>query len=137
MSDLFPVKEKKKANRSKSSTITIRTTEKTATAFQELKIKTGLTYEQLIEKIITEGFGLIVEINSESLKKIYEAFEKKISEPYNNLNQIAKHLNSNESIPEKNWQTLESIDTTFKKINTYLREQHRYVRIEKNINNKE
>ncbi|EPL5959592.1 hypothetical protein OZ408_006058 [Pseudomonas aeruginosa] len=137
MSDLFPVKEKKKANRSKSSTITIRTTEKTAAAFQELKIKTGLTYEQLIEKIITEGFGLIVEINSESLKKIYEAFEKKISEPYNNLNQIAKHLNSNESIPEKNWQTLESIDTTFKKINTYLREQHRYVRIEKNINNKE
>lgn len=80
---------------------------------------------------------MIVEINSESLKKIYEAFEKKISEPYNNLNQIAKHLNSNESIPEKNWQTLESIDTTFKKINTYLREQHRYVRIEKNINNKE
>ncbi|WP_254462285.1 hypothetical protein [Pseudomonas aeruginosa] len=137
MSDLFPVKEKKKANRSKSSTITIRTTEKTATAFQELKIKTGLTYEQLIEKIITEGFGLIIEINSESLKNIYEAFEKKISEPYNNLNQIAKHLNSNESIPEKNWQTLESIDTTFKKINTYLREQHRYVRIEKNINNKE
>ncbi|WP_139271838.1 hypothetical protein [Pseudomonas aeruginosa] len=137
MRDIFPDKEKKKPNRSKGFTITIRTTEKTALAFQELKIKTGLTYEQLIEKIITDGFGLIIEINSESLKKIYEAFEKKISEPYNNLNQIAKHLNSNESIPEKNWQTLESIDTTFKKINTYLREQHRYVRIKKNINNKE
>lgn len=137
MSDLFPDKEKKKANRSKGSTITIRTTKKTADAFQELKNITGLTYEQLIEKIITEGFGLIIEINSESLRNIYEAFEKKISEPYNNLNQIAKHLNSNESVPENRWQTLESIDITFKKINTYLREQHRYVRIKKNINSKE
>ena len=80
---------------------------------------------------------MIIEINSESLKKIYAEFEKKISEPYNNLNQIAKHLNSNEPVPEKKWQTLESIDITFKKINTYLREQHRYVRIEKNINIKE
>ncbi|GJN46197.1 hypothetical protein [Pseudomonas tohonis] len=137
MRDIFPDKEKKKPNRSKSSTITIRTTKKTADAFQELKNITGLTYEQLIEKIITEGFGLIIEINSKTLKDIYEAFEKKISEPYNNLNQIAKHLNSNESVPENRWKTLESIDITFKKINTYLREQHRYVRIEKNINIKE
>ncbi|HEJ2711085.1 TPA: plasmid mobilization relaxosome protein MobC [Pseudomonas aeruginosa] len=137
MSDLFPDKEKKKANRSKGSTITIRTTKKTADAFQELKIKTGLTYEQLIEKIITDGFGLIVEINSPSLKTTYETFEKKISEPYNNLNQIAKHLNSGEVVPEHLWKTLEKIDFMFTTLNGLLRDQKKYVRIEKNINNKE
>lgn len=137
MSDLFPDKEKKKANRSKGSTITIRTTKKTADAFQELKIKTGLTYEQLIEKIITDGFGLIVEINNPSLKATYESFEKKISEPYNNLNQIAKHLNSGEVVPEHLWKTLEKIDFMFTTLNKLLRDQSKYVRIEKNINNKE
>ncbi|CAD7491370.1 hypothetical protein ACXRSW_03235 [Aeromonas dhakensis] len=137
MSDLFPVKEKKKANRSKSSTITIRTTEKTADAFQELKKATGLTYEQLIEKIITDGFGNIVKVNSTALKETYANFEKKISEPYNNLNQIAKHCNSGGIITNEQWNTLETIEKLFSQLLGYLRNQKNAISIEKRTNSKE
>lgn len=72
MSELFPPKQNKQVNRSKQSTITIRTTPETKSAFEELKLTTGLNYDQLIEKIIEDGFGLIIEINSKSLKDTYE-----------------------------------------------------------------
>ena len=137
MSELFPPKQNKQVNRTKQSTITIRTTEQTANAFKELKEKTGLNYDQLIEKIIEDGYGLVVEINSQSLKTVYENFEKKIAEPYNNLNQIAKHLNSSENIPDNLWKTLETIDKMFNTLNGYLRDQKRYVKVEKKLNDKE
>lgn len=137
MSELFPPKQNKPVNRSKQSTVTIRTTPETKKAFEELKLKTGLNYDQLIEKIIADGFGLIIEINSKSLKETYENFEKKIAEPYNNLNQIAKHLNSSEDVPDSLWKSIESIDKIFNMLNGYLRDQKRYVKIEKKNNNKE
>lgn len=137
MRDIFPDKEKKKANRSKEFTITIRTTEKTALAFQELKKKTGLTYEQLVEKIITDGFGNIIKVNSNALKETYENFEKKISEPYNNLNQIAKHCNSGGIITNEQWNTLETIEKLFGQLLGYLRNQKNAISIEKRTNSKE
>lgn len=137
MSELFPPKQNKQVNRSKQSTITIRTTPETKSAFEELKLTTGLNYDQLIEKIIEDGFGLIIEINSKSLKYTYEIFEKKIAEPYNNLNQIAKHLNGHENVPDNLWKSLESIDKMFNMLNGYLRDQKRYVKVEKKNNNKE
>lgn len=137
MSDLFPDKEKKKANRSKGSTITIRTTKKTADAFQELKIKTGLTYEQLIEKIITEGFGNIVRVNSIALKETYANFEKKVSEPYNNLNQIAKHCNSGGMLTNEQWNTFENLEKTMLQLLGYLRNQKNAISIEKRTNSQE
>lgn len=137
MSEKFPPKQNKPVNRSKQSTITIRTTPETKSAFEELKLTTGLNFDQLIEKIIADGYGLIIEVNSESLKTTYANFEKKISEPYNNLNQIAKHLNANENIPDSLWKSIESIEKMFNMLNEYLRDQKRYVRVEKKNNNKE
>lgn len=126
-------KPKKIPNRKRAKSITLRTTDEHFEKFNRLANELDLNKNEIIEKIIDDGFGQTIEITSPVLKELFDKFDTKLKEPFNNLNQIAKHMNSNEVVPASLWKSIEEIEKTYKLLNTYIREQKRYKKIEKNI----
>lgn len=124
---------KKTPNRKRAKSITFRTTDEHFEKFSHLAAELNLNKNEIIEKIIDDGFGQTIEITSPVLKELFDKFDTKLKEPFNNLNQIAKHMNSNEVVPVSLWKSIEEIEKTYKLLNTYIREQKRYKKIEKNI----
>ncbi|EEJ3186312.1 plasmid mobilization relaxosome protein MobC [Salmonella enterica subsp. enterica] len=100
----------------RNARITIRASKEHIAKLNKLSSDLEITKTALLKKIIDDGFGQTVEITNSDLLAAFEKIDKMLDSIGNNLNQIAKKINSDNSFSEQDRKSIEQISTRFEKL---------------------
>lgn len=76
----------------------------------------GMKQGEYIETIARKGLGQVVEINNLELIKNYETILNALDKLGNNINQIAKKINSGDSLGKSDAEQIEKLTRLFNKL---------------------
>ncbi|WP_460104904.1 plasmid mobilization relaxosome protein MobC [Pseudomonas sp. H1_D04] len=95
--------------------ISIRARKEDIARLNELASSLSITKTKLIKKIVDDGFGQIVEITNDPLlssfveiEKMLKSIEDQLTPLGNNINQIARKVNSGDAFTERDRKVLEA-----------------------------
>jgi len=107
--------------------ISIRARKEDIARLNELASSLSITKTKLIKKIVDDGFGQIVEITNDPLlssfveiEKMLKSIEDQLTPLGNNINQIARKVNSGDAFTERDRKVLEANFKIMKQVLTRL-----------------
>lgn len=102
--------------KNRNARITIRASEKHIAKLNQLSADLQISKTDLIKKIIDDGFSQTIEITNTDFLAALEKIEKMLSSIGNNLNQMARKVNSGSEFTEQDRKNLEVVASRFESL---------------------
>ncbi|MBI6914877.1 plasmid mobilization relaxosome protein MobC [Pseudomonas juntendi] len=106
--------------KNRNARITIRASEEHIAKLNQLSADLEISKTDLIKKIIDDGFGQTIEITNTDFLDALEKIEKMLSSIGNNLNQMARKVNSNSEFTEQDRKNLEAVASRFETLSDLI-----------------
>lgn len=104
----------------RNARITIRASEEHINKLNALSQQLEITKTDLIKKIIDDGFAQTVEITNDDLLKAFVQIDKMLDSIGNNINQMARKVNSGNSFTREDKATLEQVSKRFETLSDLI-----------------
>lgn len=106
--------------KNRNARITIRASTEHIAKLNQLSADLQISKTDLIKKIIDDGFSQTIEITNADFLAALEKIEKMLSSIGNNLNQMARKVNSGSEFTEQDIKTLEVVSSRFESLNDLI-----------------
>ncbi|WP_054905424.1 plasmid mobilization relaxosome protein MobC [Pseudomonas sp. NBRC 111144] len=117
--------------KNRNARITIRASEEHIAKLNQLSADLQISKTDLLKKIIDDGFGQTVEIINPDLLAAFVKIDKMLDSIGNNINQMARKLNSGSEFTEQDRKTLEAVSSRFETLSDLIANKTRKTVIKK------
>lgn len=117
--------------KNRNARITIRASEEHIAKLNQLSADLEISKTDLIKKIIDDGFSQTIEITNTDFLVALEKIEKMLSSIGNNLNQMARKVNSGSEFTEQDRKNLEVVASRFESLSDLIATRSKKTTIKK------
>lgn len=117
--------------KNRNARITIRASEEHIAKFNQLSADLEISKTALLKKIIDDGFGQTVEIINPELLAAFVKIEKMLDSIGNNINQMARKVNSGSEFTEQDRKNLETVASRFESLSDLIATRSKRTAIKK------
>lgn len=117
--------------KNRNARITIRASTKHIAKLNKLSADLQISKTALLKKIIDDGFGQTVEIINPELLAAFVKIDKMLDSIGNNINQMARKVNSGSEFTEQDRKTLEAVSSRFETLSDLIANKTRKTVIKK------
>lgn len=127
----YQINQHKEIMKNRNARITIRASEEHIAKLNQLSADLQISKTDLLKKIIDDGFGQTVEIINPDLLAAFVKIDKMLDSIGNNINQMARKLNSGSEFTEQDRKTLEAVSSRFETLSDLIANKTRKTVIKK------
>lgn len=106
--------------KNRNARITIRASTEHIAKLNQLSADLEISKTDLLKKVIDDGFSQTIEITNTDFLVALEKIEKMLSSIGNNLNQMARKVNSLPEFTEQDRKTLEAVSSRFESLSDLI-----------------
>lgn len=117
--------------KNRNARITIRASTEHIAKLNQLSADLEISKTALLKKVIDDGFSQTIEITNNDFLAALEKIEKMLSSIGNNLNQMARKVNSGSEFTEQDRKTLEAVSSRFETLSDLIANRTRKTVIKK------
>lgn len=127
----YQINQHKEIMKNRNARITIRASTEHIAKLNQLSADLEISKTELIKKIIDDGFGQTIEITNTDFLAALEKIEKMLSSIGNNLNQMARKVNSGSEFTEQDRKNLETVASRFESLSDLIATRSKRTAIKK------
>ncbi|WP_319050427.1 plasmid mobilization relaxosome protein MobC [Pseudomonas aeruginosa] len=127
----YQINQHKEIMKNRNARITIRASTEHIAKLNQLSADFQISKTDLLKKIIDDGFGQTVEIINPELLAAFVKIDKMLDSIGNNINQMARKVNSGSEFTEQDRKTLEAVSTRFETLSDLIANKTRKTVIKK------
>ncbi|MBA6134013.1 plasmid mobilization relaxosome protein MobC [Pseudomonas juntendi] len=127
----YQINQHKEIMKNRNARITIRASTEHIAKLNQLSADFQISKTDLLKKIIDDGFGQTVEIINPELLAAFVKIDKMLDSIGNNINQMARKVNSGSEFTEQDRKTLEAVSSRFETLSDLIANKTRKTVIKK------
>lgn len=127
----YQINKHKEHMKNRNARITIRASTEHIAKLNQLSADLQISKTALLKKIIDDGFGQTVEIINSELLAAFVKIDKMLDSIGNNINQMARKVNSGSEFTEQDRKTLEAVSSRFETLSDLIANKTRKAVIKK------
>ncbi|HFN7140767.1 TPA: plasmid mobilization relaxosome protein MobC [Pseudomonas aeruginosa] len=127
----YQINLQKETMKNRNARITIRASEEHIAKLNQLSADLEISKTDILKKIIDDGFGQTVEIINPELLAAFVKIDKMLDSIGNNINQMARKVNSGSEFTEQDRKTLEAVSSRFETLSDLIANRTRKTVIKK------
>lgn len=120
MAFVHQINQHKETMKNRNARITIRARKEHIAKLNKLSADLEISKTALLKKVIDDGFSQTIEITNNDFLAALEKIEKMLSSIGNNLNQMARKVNSGSEFTEQDRRNLEAVASRFESLSDLI-----------------